>query len=94
MCGNRGAGQGDQYELASEQTVLETGLTSQTAYTYGAGAQVTEKDVSGPGHAEETIMNSAQQNGQTVKSMGVSRDPCPGCARMLKDKGVDVQGPE
>ncbi|PYV68464.1 MAG: hypothetical protein DMG96_36360 [Acidobacteria bacterium] len=34
----------DQFEIASEQTVLENGLTSATSYTYGPGAQVTEKD--------------------------------------------------
>ena len=33
----------DQYELKSEQTVLENGLTNQTTYTYGSGAQVTDK---------------------------------------------------
>src|SRR5205085_579508 len=38
-----------------------------------AALQPGETAVSGPGHAEETILNSAQQNAQTVNTMGVSR---------------------
>jgi len=43
----------DQFELTSQQTTVD-GLTSQINYTYGSGAQVTEKDeydfgTSGPG---------------------------------------------
>jgi RHS repeat-associated protein len=34
----------DQYELHTQQTALDNGLTSQTTYTYGPGAQVTEQD--------------------------------------------------
>ncbi|MHB8486153.1 MAG: RHS repeat-associated core domain-containing protein [Candidatus Acidiferrales bacterium] len=34
----------DLYELANEQTTLDNGMTSEDAYTYGAGGQVTEKD--------------------------------------------------
>jgi len=52
-----------------------------------------ETAVSGAGHAEETILNAAQKNGQTVNTMGVSRTPCPSCAQKLKDANVDVQGP-
>jgi len=33
----------DMYELKNQQTTLENNLTSQTAYTYGPGAQVTEQ---------------------------------------------------
>jgi hypothetical protein len=53
-----------------------------------------ETAVKGPGHAEETILNSAQQNGQTVNSMGVSRTPCASCADKLKQANVNVQGPQ
>jgi RHS repeat-associated protein len=53
-----------------------------------------ETAVSGAGHAEETIMNAAQQNGQTVNSMGVSRPPCPSCAQKLDQAGVKVQRPQ
>ena len=49
-----------------------------------------ETAVSGAGHAEETILNSTQQNGQTVNSMGVSRTPCPSCQQKLGQAGVDV----
>ena len=52
-----------------------------------------ETAVSGAGHAEETILNAAQQNGQTVNTMGVSRTPCPTCQRKLDQAGVQVQGP-
>jgi RHS repeat-associated protein len=34
----------DQYELQSETIALDNGLTSQTSYQYGSGAQITEKD--------------------------------------------------
>src|SRR6266478_6254567 len=34
----------DQYEIKSQQTVLENGLSSQTNYMYGPGAQITEQD--------------------------------------------------
>ncbi len=34
----------DQFELASEQTTLDNGLTDQVTYTYGPGAQITERD--------------------------------------------------
>ncbi len=34
----------DQFELQSEQTILDNGLTDQVTYTYGPGAQITEKD--------------------------------------------------
>jgi RHS repeat-associated protein len=34
----------DQYELASEQTTLDTGQTSKNTYTYGAFAQLKKKD--------------------------------------------------
>jgi RHS repeat-associated protein len=34
----------DQYELSSQQVALENNQTSKTAYTYGAGAQLTEQD--------------------------------------------------
>ena len=34
----------DQYLLASQQTILNNGKTSETTYTYGAGGQLTEKD--------------------------------------------------
>ena len=53
-----------------------------------------ETAVSGSGHAEQTILNHAMQNGQVVNSMGVSRAPCAICAQMLKDAGVDVAGPK
>src|SRR5579864_5277260 len=52
-----------------------------------------ETAVSGAGHAEETILNAAQKNGQTVNTMGVSRTPCSSCAQKLKESNVDVQGP-
>jgi hypothetical protein len=52
-----------------------------------------ETAVSGSGHAEATILNAAQKNGQTVNTMGVSRTPCASCAQKLKDAGVDVAGP-
>ncbi len=34
----------DEYELKSQQTTLDNGQTSQTTYTYGSGAQITEQD--------------------------------------------------
>jgi YD repeat-containing protein len=34
----------DQYELQSESNILDNGLTAKTTYSYGAGAQITEKD--------------------------------------------------
>lgn len=34
----------DQYELKSQQATLDSGQTSETDYSYGPGAQVTEKD--------------------------------------------------
>ncbi len=52
-----------------------------------------ETAVAGAGHAEETILNAAQQNGQTVNTMGVSRTPCPTCQQKLDQAGVQVQGP-
>jgi len=52
-----------------------------------------EAPVSGAGHAEETILNAAQQNGQAVNAMGVSRTPCPSCAQKLDAAGVTVSGP-
>ncbi len=59
-----------------------------------AALQPGETAVSGPGHAEETILNSAQQNGQTVSTMGVSRTPCISCTQKLNDAAVDVAGPK
>ena len=52
-----------------------------------------ETAVSGAGHAEQTILNNAAQNGQTVTRMGVTRTPCPTCAQMLNQASVAVQGP-
>ncbi len=49
-----------------------------------------ETAVSGAGHAEETLLNSAQQNGQTVNNMGVTRNPCPTCQQKLDQAGVNV----
>jgi RHS repeat-associated protein len=34
----------DQYELKNQQTTLNNGQTSQTSFTYGGGAQITEQD--------------------------------------------------
>ncbi len=52
-----------------------------------------ETAVKGAGHAEETILNAAKQNGQTVNTMGVSRTICPTCAPKLQEAGVDAKGP-
>jgi RHS repeat-associated protein len=49
-----------------------------------------ETAVSGAGHAEETILNSAHQNGQTVNNMGVTRTPCASCQQKLGQAGVNV----
>jgi hypothetical protein len=52
-----------------------------------------EIPVSGPGHAEETILNYANESGWTVNSMGVTRIPCfagPNCEMKLIRAGVDV----
>jgi RHS repeat-associated protein len=53
-----------------------------------------EVPVSGAGHAEQTILNSAQQNGQVVNSMGVTRTPCLDCAQRLQQAGVRVERPQ
>jgi hypothetical protein len=52
-----------------------------------------ETPVTGAGHAETTILDSAQANGQTVNTMGVSRTPCPTCQQRLDQAGVQVRGP-
>ena len=44
--------------------------------------------VSGPGHAEQTIINHAEKNGMTVKEVAASRPICSSCAAAINNAGA------
>ena len=52
-----------------------------------------ETPVSGPGHAEETVINAAKQNNQTVKAVAASRPICPSCAAKINEAGATAASP-
>ena len=52
-----------------------------------------EIPVSGPGHAEVTVLNAARQRGQIVKAVGSSRPICAVCKRAIEAVGAKVVEP-
>jgi len=47
-----------------------------------------ETAVAGPGHAEQTVINAAQNNGQTVNAVAASRPICTPCAISIYRAGA------
>ena len=52
-----------------------------------------EIPVSGPGHAEKTVLNAAERRGQTVKAISSSRAICAECKIVLKKMRVKIIEP-
>ena len=55
-----------------------------------AAMRAGETAVSGAGHAEQTIINAAAANGQTVEAIAASRPICPSCAAAIKKVGAEA----
>ena len=47
----------------------------------------------GGGHAEENIVNFAQQNGLTLQAVGATRPICPVCAAAIQGAGAVAATP-
>jgi len=52
-----------------------------------------ETPVSGPGHAETTILNHAKTNNITIDKIAASRGICESCAAAIKESGVTATSP-
>jgi RHS repeat-associated protein len=52
-----------------------------------------EVAVSGPGHAEQTIMNHADQNGMQVQAVAASRPICSNCQKAIIGGGAEMASP-
>ena len=52
-----------------------------------------ETAVSGEGHAEQTILDSAAAHGQPVEAIGASRPIYPSCAESMEATGVKAASP-
>jgi hypothetical protein len=49
-----------------------------------------EIPVSGPGHAEITVLNAARLRGQEVKAVSASRPMCSSCKKAIEATGAKV----
>jgi len=52
-----------------------------------------EVAVSGPGHAEITVVNAARLRGQTVKAVASSRPMCATCKETIQKAGAKIIEP-
>ncbi|ULO09535.1 hypothetical protein H1230_12625 [Paenibacillus sp. 19GGS1-52] len=52
-----------------------------------------EVEATGIGHAEETIINQAKANGQTVEEIAASRPICKACKKLLNDNDIKAGSP-
>jgi RHS repeat-associated protein len=52
-----------------------------------------EVAVAGEGHAEATVINSAQSSGQQVNRVAASRPICPECEEVIKNAGASAASP-
>ena len=50
-------------------------------------------EAKGPGHAEVTVINHANDNGLTIQSIGASRPICPSCATNIYSLGITPATP-
>jgi RHS repeat-associated protein len=71
----------DQYEIKSQQTELENALTNQTTYTYGPGAQITDKQEydygsGAPGTFLRETVTNYQSFGATPTGGTILNKPC------------------
>ncbi|MEM9681445.1 MAG: hypothetical protein AAF901_14065, partial [Bacteroidota bacterium] len=58
-----------------------------------AALNANETAVAGDGHAEVTVINSAQSNGQNVSRVGASRPICDRCQRIIDAVGAKPASP-
>jgi hypothetical protein len=59
-----------------------------------AALQPGETAVSGPGHAEVTVINAAQSQGMTVNAVAASRTICPDCQQAIQAAGARPVNPQ
>ena len=50
-----------------------------------------EIEATGKGHAEETVMNKADEWGMKGKEIGVSRPVCSDCEKLIKSKNIETK---
>ena len=72
-------------------TLWLVGSSRRTLYpVQRASLKPGEIPVSGPGHAEQTVLNAAKRNGQIMKAISASRPICEECTKILKSMGVKI----
>jgi RHS repeat-associated protein len=79
---------------ADGKTVTLVGSSEKNLRPAQRGAlQPGEVAVSGPGHAEQTVINYASANGMQVTSVAASRPICPTCAAAINNSGANPASP-
>jgi len=79
---------------ADGTTLRLVGSSRRTLYpAQRAALKPDEIPVSGPGHAELTVLNAAKCRGQTVMAISSSRGICAECRNVLKKMRVKIVEP-
>src|SRR5207245_9220685 len=80
----------------ADGTVQSVVAASENALSRSQKASLNSNEVavSGSGHAEATILNSAKQKGQTVTAVAPSRPACTNCQQMMQQNNVKIIPPK